>query len=92
MSNKLNEGVVDWILQKAIGLIAGGDYRKAVKAFKGDKEIQKNIAKMAKAQQNMERRLKARAKISCRGSKTKKSFLTHLENISLFFLAQKAKS
>lgn len=62
MSNKLNEGVVNWILQKAIGLIAGGDYRKAVKAFKGDKEIQKNLANMAKAQQNMERRLKARAK------------------------------
>ena len=33
MSSKLNEGIVNWILQKAIALVAGGDYRKAVKAF-----------------------------------------------------------
>ena len=44
MSNKINEGVVDFILRKAIALVAGGDYRKAVKAFKGDKALQKDLA------------------------------------------------
>jgi len=62
MSNKLNEGIVNWILQKTIGLVAGGDYRKAVKAFKGDKELQKNLAQMGKAQANMEKRLKVKMK------------------------------
>jgi len=62
MSNKLNEGIVDFILQKAIALVAGGDYRKAVKAFKGDKELQKNLAQMGKAQANMEKRLKVKMK------------------------------
>lgn len=62
MSNKLNEGIVNWILQKAIGLVAGGDYRKAVKAFKGDKDLQKDLVKMAKNKQDFEKRLKARMK------------------------------
>ena len=62
MSNKINEGVIDFIVKKAIGLIAGGEYRKAVKAFKGDKELQKNLANMAKAQANMEKRLKVKMK------------------------------
>jgi len=62
MSNKLNEGILDFILQKAIALVAGGDYRKAVKAFKGDKELQKNLAQMGKAQANMEKRLKVKMK------------------------------
>jgi hypothetical protein len=62
MSNKLNEGVVNWILKKAIGLVAGGDYRRAAKAFKGDKEIQKSLAQMGKAQANMEKRLKVKMK------------------------------
>tara|TARA_Y100000748_G_C15440094_1_gene466798 strand:- start:717 stop:965 length:249 start_codon:yes stop_codon:yes gene_type:complete len=62
MSNKINEGVIDFIVKKAIGLIAGGEYRKAVKAFKGDKGIQRDLAKMAQAQKNMQKKIKARAK------------------------------
>ena len=57
MSKKINEGVVNWILQKAIGLVAGGDYRKAVKAFKGDKNLQKDLVKMAKNRQDFEKKL-----------------------------------
>ena len=59
MSNKINEGIIDFIVKKAIGLVAGGDYRRAVKAFKG---LQTKIAKMAKNRQEFERDLKARLK------------------------------
>ena len=62
MSSKLNEGIVNWILQKAIALVAGGAYRKAVKAFKGDKALQKDLAKMAKNKEDFEKKLKARMK------------------------------
>ena len=78
MSNKLNEGIVDFILQKAIALVAGGDYRKAVKAFKGDKALQKDLAKMAKNRQDFEKRLKAKLKTD---PKFKKNFE---KNQSLF--------
>ena len=62
MSNKINEGIIDFIVKKAIGLVAGGDYRKAVKAFKGNKDLQKNIAQMAKNRNDFEKKLKARLK------------------------------
>jgi len=62
MSNKINEGIIDFIVKKAIGLVAGGDYRRAVKAFKGNKGLQTKIAKMAKNRQEFERDLKARLK------------------------------
>ena len=78
MSNKLNEGIVDFILQKAIGLVAGGDYRKAVKAFKGDKPLQKDLAKMAKNRQDFEKKLKAKLKSD---PKFKKNYQ---KNMSLF--------
>jgi hypothetical protein len=78
MSNKLNEGIVNWILQKAIGLVAGGDYRKAVKAFKGDKDLQKTVVNMAKNRQDFEKKLKARLKSD---PKFKKNYQ---KNMSLF--------
>jgi hypothetical protein len=78
MSNKLNEGIVNWILQKAIGLVAGGDYRKAVKAFKGDKNLQKDLVKMAKNRQDFEKHLKAKLKSD---PKFKKNYQ---KNMSLF--------
>ena len=62
MSNKINEGIIDFIVKKAIGLVAGGDYRKAVKAFQGNKSLQTKIAKMAKNRQEFERDLKATLK------------------------------
>tara|TARA_Y100000590_G_scaffold370945_1_gene433089 strand:+ start:791 stop:1030 length:240 start_codon:yes stop_codon:yes gene_type:complete len=62
MSNKINEGIINFILKKAIGLIAGGDYRRAVKAFKGDKGLQRDLVKMAKNRQDFEKKLKAKLK------------------------------
>jgi len=46
MSKKVNEGVTDFIIKKMIGLIAGGKYRQAMKAAKGNKKLQKNIQDM----------------------------------------------
>jgi hypothetical protein len=62
MSDKLHEGVLDFIIKKTIGLLAGGEYRKAVKAFKDDPKLSRNLADMAKLQKKFEKRLKDKAK------------------------------
>ena len=46
----MNEGIGNFIIKKMIALVAGGDYRKAMKAAKGDKKLQKSIKDMNDSQ------------------------------------------
>jgi hypothetical protein len=51
MSRKVvSEAVVSKLFKKVIGLVGGGKASKAIKAVKGDKELQKSISDMEDAQ------------------------------------------
>jgi len=58
----LDEGIINKIIQKVISLVAGGNYQKALKAFRNDKGLQKDIRDLQKIQQRFEDRLNKRLK------------------------------
>jgi len=58
----LDEGIINKIIQRVISLVAGGNYRTALKAFRNDRDLQKDIREMQKIQQRFEDRLNKRLK------------------------------
>ena len=58
----LDEGIINKIIQRVISLVAGGNYRTALKAFRNDKGLQKDIRDLQKIQQRFEDRLNKRLK------------------------------
>jgi hypothetical protein len=62
MSKKINEGIADKVFGKVINLVMRGQSNKAMRAFKKDKELQKQIKAAADAQERLRKGIEKRRK------------------------------